>query len=217
MAFDTDKYHRRSIRLKGYDYRHPGAYFVTICTQDRACLFGDVLTGEMRFNEAGRMVIGKWERISERFPNVELDTFVVMPNHIHGIIVITQNVGAGLVPAHDRDVAGAGFVPARDGATTENGATTRVAPTVGNIVGAFKSITTVRYIQGVKQNGWPPFLVRLWQRNYYEHIIRNEESLNRIREYIALNPLQWHLDRENPHRLKDDDLWNHLFKTEAAQ
>lgn len=229
MAFDTDKYHRRSIRLKGYDYRHPGAYFVTICTQDRACLFGDVLTGEMRFNEAGRMVIAEWERISERFPNVELDTFVVMPNHIHSIIMITEPVGAGLVPArdgdiagaglvpaHDGDIAGAGLVPAHNGATTENGATTRVAPTVGNIVGAFKSITTVRYIQGVKQYGWPPFRVRLWQRNYYEHIIRNEESLHRIGEYIAANPLRWHLDRENPLRVGEDDLWEKLFTKDVA-
>jgi len=99
-------------------------------------------------------------------------------------------VGAGLVPAH---------VPAQngDGATT-SGATTRVAPTVGDIVGAFKSITTVRYIHGVKHYGWLPFRGRLWQRNYFEQIIRNDETLNRIREYILNNPLQWALDRENP-------------------
>ncbi|HHV53411.1 MAG TPA: hypothetical protein GXX52_08035 [Synergistaceae bacterium] len=87
----------------------------------------------------------------------------------------------------------------------------KVAPTVGDIVGAFKSITTIQYIRNVHNHGWPPFAVKLWQRNYYEHVIRNEESLDRIRQYIAENPVRWHFDRENPCRTGDDDLWDRLF------
>jgi putative transposase len=188
MKYDPTRHHRRSIRLKGYDYSRPGAYFITLCTQDRFCLFGEVVDGEMRLNDPGRLVRTEWEMLPRRFPNVELDAFVVMPNHLHGIIVIidANRVGAGLVPAQN------------DRATLEDGATTRVAPTVGDIIGVFKSRITVEYTRGVKTSGWPPFRGNLWQRNYYEHIIRSEESLNRVREYIANNPLQWELDRENP-------------------
>ena len=192
MTYDPERHRRRSIRLKGYDYSQPGAYFITLCTQDRACLFGQVVDGEMRLNEAGRMIRAQWEGLSLRFPAIEWDVFVVMPNHVHGVIVIA---GADNVRA---DIVGAGLVPALIHGATMCGATTRVAPTVGDIVGAFKSMTTLIYTRGVKHSGWPSFRGQLWQRNYYEHIIRNDESLNRVREYIAKNPLQWELDRENP-------------------
>jgi putative transposase len=171
---------RRSLRLKGYDYSQVGAYFITVCTQDRECLFGNVVSSEMQLNDAGRMIQGKWETLAERFPEVELDALVVMPNHVHAIIAIAIDA-----------IVGAGLVPARR-------ATTRVAPTVGDIVGAFKSLTTVSYTHGVKQLGWPAFRGKLWQRNYYEHVVRNEESLRQIRQYIADNPAQWDFDRENP-------------------
>lgn len=191
MKYDPEKHHRRSIRLKGYDYRQTGAYFVTICTQNRACLFCKVVDGEMRLNEAGQMVLAEWNVLPERFPMVELDAFVVMPNHTHGIIVITNDiVGAGLVPAQND----AGLVPA----PAPERATKRVPPTLGDVVGAFKSRTTVLYASGVKQLGWTPFPGRLWQRNYYERIICDEESLNRIRRYILQNPVRWTMDRENP-------------------
>ena len=146
------------------------------------------------------MVLAEWNALSERFPMVEFDAFVVMPNHIHGIIVITNDtVGAGLVPAQND----AGLVPAQNDAAPQR-ATTRVAPTVGDVVGAFKSRTTVLYTSGVKQSGWPPFPGRLWQRNYYEHIIRNEQSLNRIRQYILDNPMRWAMGRENPLAIAPD-------------
>jgi len=128
----------------------------------------------MRLNDAGRMALSEWEALPRRFPTIDLDAFVIMPNHVHGIIVITQT------PI---------------GATT--GATTRVAPTVGDVVGAFKSITTVLYTRGVKQSGWPPFVGRLWQRNDYEHIIRDERELERIREYILNNPANWATDEDS--------------------
>jgi putative transposase len=190
-------HHRRSLRLKSYDYTTAGAYFVTICTQDRACLFGDVAAGAMRLNEAGRMVARLWDDLAVRFSGVEIDQCVVMPNHLHGILVL---------PYADM------------GADAAIGATTRVAPTIdgpvgaplvgasapsvrlGDVVGAFKSLTTVGYIDGVKTNAWPEFRERLWQRNYYEHIVRDETALNRIRRYIDYNPARWEFDDENPRR-----------------
>ncbi len=181
MKFDPEKHSRRSIRLKDYDYAQDGAYFVTICIKNRECLFGDIVDGEMELNEPGIMVMYAFEQLNQRFPNVRTDACVVMPNHVHGIICI---VGAPLVGALDN-------------ANTMR-ATTRVAPTLGDIVGVFKSITTDEYICGIKTLGWVPFTDKLWQRNYYEHIIRNETSLNAIREYIAMNPERWADDPDNP-------------------
>jgi REP element-mobilizing transposase RayT len=212
MADCRERHHRRSIRLRGYDYSQAGAYFVTICTQDRAGPFGEVVDGEMRLNDAGRMVLAVWDELPSRFPTVEVDAFVIMPNHVHGIVVIADapaaaNVRAGLVPAAAN--VRAGLVPAHSGATTDHGATTRVAPTLGDVVGAFKSLTTVLYARGVNSYGWPPFCKRLWQRNYYEHIIRNEEALDAIRQYIVDNPVRWAFDRENPAATpaKSEDAW----------
>ncbi len=309
----------------GYDYAAAEAHFVTIAAQDRKCLFGQVVDGEMRLNEAGHMVEGQWLALAGRFPTVDLDEFVVMPNHFHGIILLeppayaadgsdggraamdratacdaAPSVGATLVvaqnavapdmvarncvardgmnpapterPAMDRanacdaapavgatlvvaqnavaqnavapdmvarncvapdgmarpdgnragtspaptahlamdranacDVApsvGATLVVARcvvaRCAVAQNAIATDRAPTLGAVVGAFKSITTQAYMDGVRQSGWPPFVGRLWQRNYYEHIIRSEKSLDRIREYVAGNPVRWAEDRENP-------------------
>ncbi|GIV04335.1 MAG: hypothetical protein KatS3mg015_3165 [Fimbriimonadales bacterium] len=170
---DPRKPQRRNIRLRHYDYSLAGAYFITVVTQDRQCLFGEVQDAEMRLNDAGRMVADQWQSLPRRFRDLELDAFVIMPNHLHGILLVTRTF------------------PVTEPTTT-------VAPTVGDIVGAFKSITTVGYIHGVARCGWPRFRTRLWQRNYYEHIIRNEESLHHIREYIVNNPAQWATDPENP-------------------
>jgi len=100
MRYDPNRHHRRSIRLSGYDYSQAGAYFITICTQDRACLFGDVVDGEMRLNDAGRVAQQCWRQIPAHFPNVELDEFVVMPNHVHGILVITDVGAKNFSPLH---------------------------------------------------------------------------------------------------------------------
>ena len=210
MKYDPEIHHRHSIRLKGYDYSQSVGYFITVCTQDRACFFGDAIGSEILLNEAGRMVASAWHVQPDRFPAVRLDAFVVMPNHIHGIVWIENGVGAGLVPAQmgAATLHGAtilrGTIPH---GTAPNRATTRVAPTngdhIGDIVGAFKSLTTVAYARGVQQSGWLAFRGRLWQRNYYEHIIRDDESLNRIRQYILDNPSQWDIDPlhvDNPKR-----------------
>lgn len=169
-----NKIGRRSIRLKGYDYSTPGMYFVTVCTQKRLCLFGDVFNGKMHLNDAGKMVHTAWNQLSVVFPGVVIDEFVVMPNHIHGIIVLYWGNN------HKGNHKGCPY-----------------SITLGDIVGAFKSYTTFQYILGVKTQQWPPFPTRLWQRNYYEHIIRNPQSLNRIRQYILHNPLRWYLHRQN--------------------
>jgi len=211
-AIRPDCQHRRSIRLRGYDYTQAGTYFVTIVAQDRACQFGEVVDGHMRLNDAGRMVANEWDALCPRFVNIDLDAFVVMPNHIHGVIITGaigtdgSTVGAALVAARSGTcgqttgaIVGAPLVGAQStGAIGATGATTRVAPTLGKIVGAFKSSTTVAYTRGVKMHGWSPFRGRLWQRNYFEHIVRNEDSLHRIRQYIADNPARWTDDPENP-------------------
>ena len=197
MIFDPETHHRRSIRLQGYDYSGAGAYFVTICTQNRLCVFGEIAKGQMRLNDMGRVVQTVWNDIPKHFPNVELDSFIVMPDHVHGIIVL---VGAthivGMAPVGTTSV-GATHV----GATHASPLLQQRVPnprgpgcrSIASIVGSFKSAATKRINE---MRGMPGG--KLWQRNYYEHIIRNDESLHRIREYIANNPLQWELDRENP-------------------
>ncbi len=173
--YDPKRRRRQSLRLKGYDYTQAGAYFVTIVVQDGSCLFGEVACEEMRLNDAGEMVCRVWEALPLRFPGMELDMFVIMPNHVHGIVVIdtaTADPGAGAP----------GVAPAG----------------LGNVIGAYKSLTTVEYARGVKTMAWPPFRDRLWQRNYYEHVVRNDEALTGIREYIVNNPARWSFDRENP-------------------
>ena len=183
MKFDPQKHHRRSIRLKDYDYSQAGAYYVTINVQNRECLFGEIVDYEMILNDAGKMIEAQWLALLERFPDIELDVYQVMPNHAHGIIVIVEpEFGADTGP-------GAGIKPA----PTHK-------PTLGDIVGAFKSITTHEYIQGVDNKNWRQFHKRLWQRNYYEHVVRDEADLNRIRDYIQSNPANWDKDEENPNR-----------------
>ncbi len=195
MRYDPERHHRRSIRLKGYDYSQPGAYFITIVTQNRECLFGDVVDGKMRLNDAGRMVERWWLELNHKFPAARTDAYVVMPNHFHGIVII---VGIDLRVCPDR------AHPDRvcpDHARPDRARPDGDAPhgdTLPTVVQWFKTMTTNEYIRGVKTLGWTPFPRRLWQRNYYEHIIRNDWEWNRIRAYIANNPLRWERDRENP-------------------
>jgi len=133
-----------------------------------------------------------WNELPIRFPQADLDVFVVMPNHIHGIIVLSDDHLRALpVGARDNTVA------------TRARTATRAAPTLGDLVGAFKSAFTVEYIREAKKGRWAKFDRRVWQRNYYEHVIRNEPDLMRVRRYIVENPLQWAFDRENPQRMAD--------------
>lgn len=239
MKYDPRKHHRRSIRLKTHDYAAPGAYFVTICVQHLANLFGQIHDGEMQLNEAGQAIDRWWHEIPEKFPTVDVDAWVVMPNHVHGIIVITQGAGTPVgtgTPTRSQpnamrldgrgtptcvppDAMHSSQMPqnamrsqsdARDIALAANtGADTRVCPyrdgdaglslpSLGRVVQWFKTMTTNEYIRGVKCGAWSPFEKRLWQRNYYEHIIRNEQDWARIRNYVANNPARWIQDRLHP-------------------
>lgn len=184
------RFNRRSIRLKGYDYSQAGAYFITIVAQDRMHLFGEVGKGEMQLNAAGRMILAEWEALPQRFPTVEIDAFVVMPNHVHGIVIITDGPG----------VVGAGSEPAPTTPATAHTARHGLP----EIVRQFKTFSA-RRINALR--GTPG--VSVWQRNYYEHIIRNDEALERIRRYILENPARWMRDREKPRAIRPEpeDTW----------
>jgi putative transposase len=218
------KSNRRSIRLPGYDYSEAGAYFVTICIHNRLCLFGNISDGKMALTDSGLMAQTTWYELPKFYPGVQVDAFQIMPNHLHGIIILQginyqSSVGAGpracpnmagqpqgVAPTRNQMNVGAGPCARPDqgikGQEQKTGQARRPAPTkilsLPDVVHHFKTMTTKRYIDGVKQWGWAPFPGKLWQRNYYEHIIRNEKEMNEIREYIANNPKQWDLDQENP-------------------
>nr|WP_315862938.1 transposase [Thermosynechococcus sp. NK55a] len=309
MPYDPERHHRRSIRLKGYDYTQPGAYFITICTHDRACLFGEVVEGQMRLNEAGHIAQQCWTDIPNHFPHIQLDEFIIMPNHVHGILVIVHHVhhvGArhavpphgmpphgmpphgmpphgmpphgmpphgmpphgmpphgmpphgmpphgmpphgmpphgmpphgmpphgmpphgmpphgmpphgmpphgmpphGMpphgMPPHGMPPHGMPPPPMASPNPTVEQFGKPVHGSLPTIVRSFKSATT-RHINILRGTPGAP----VWQRNYYEHIIRNEDALHRIRQYIATNPLRWHLDRENADRTgrnPDEKMW----------
>lgn len=177
MRFDPQKHHRRSIRLKGYDYSQAGVYFVTFVAWQREILFGEIVNGEMILNDFGQIVSEKWQWLETQYPYIELGAWVVMPNHFHGILVIRDDGGGGS--------------PFGDDA--------RSAPTpikrkpLGGLIGAFKTVST-KHINLLRNTQGQV----VWQRNYYEHIIRNEREMDRISRYIESNPSQWTDDDENP-------------------
>ena len=176
MPFNPDAHQRRSIRLKDYNYAQAGAYFITVCTQHHACLLGDIQDDRVILTDAGRIVAEEWIKTAELRDNVSLDAWVVMPNHFHGILYLSD-IRRGT---------------ARRAPTSEYFG--RPVPgSLPTIIRAFKSATTQRINQWRRTPG-----ARLWQRNYYEHVIRDDADLNRIRQYITDNPLHWALDREHP-------------------
>ena len=182
MKYDPEKHHRRSIRLKDYDYSQSGAYFITICTHNRECLFGEIVNVGMILNEFGKIAWEEWDNNAKIRKNLVQDEYVVMPNHVHGILFILD----------ENDI----------------GATRRVAPTerlsglasgsIGAIIGQFKSIVTKR-VNSIR--GTPG--LDIWQRNYHEHVIRDKDELLEIREYIANNPIRWAEDENNPINIKE--------------
>lgn len=189
----TCHHNRRSVRLQGLDYSRPGAYFVTICIHDRAQQsFGNVVDGKMVLNECGAIVRDEWIRTFQIRHELKMDEFMIMPNHFHGVIIIRDvPVGATRRVAHDAQTI-----------HTRERATQRVAPTnvtgpgsgsIGAIIGQFKSISTKRINRLRNTPGRP-----VGQRNYYDHIIRDEKSLFQIRRYVRNNPLHWDSDEENP-------------------
>lgn len=193
MSIMTQPHHRRSIRLPGYDYTAAGAYFITICTQNRACLFGQVVDGEMRFSKIGKIAQAQWEQIPARFEKVEIGPNVVMPNHMHGILVVRAGLAPapGLVPAPGVNMG----QPQGPGQPQGSGQPQGLPrpKTVGDIVGAYKSLVVNECLKVYKSQN--RFLGKVWQRNYYEHIIRDEQSYENIAAYILNNSRQWEEDQ----------------------
>lgn len=216
----NQNHHRRSIRLPGADYSVPGFYFVTMCVKNREHLFGEVVNREMRLNEYGNIIKNMWDTLPEYFVNSITDEFQIMPNHVHGIIGIVDRRG-GVSPPQ---IAGgnttvepiAGHNTTVDpiiddntvdptawdntGHTVDRGGETpplpavRTNPTLGQIVAYFKYQTT----KIINQQIYGAVGIKIWQRNYYEHIVRTPKSLERIRQYIRDNPWNWTTDLENP-------------------
>ena len=181
---------RKSIRLKHYDYSRSGLYFITICANHGISLFGHINKNSMILNDAGKMIKKCYYELEGRFKTLKCHEMVIMPNHFHCIIEI---VGVPLVGTQNNNSQ-------NDHHSQTKGQPQGIAPTVGDIIGAFKSITTNEYIYGVKHKNWQPFTKKLWQRNYWEHVIRNEESYIKLLEYIKNNPQKWELDNLNPNR-----------------
>jgi putative transposase len=203
MPFDPEKRSRHSIRLREYDYSQSGSYFVTVCTQGRECLLGEIVDGEFVQNGAGLIVQEVLERLPARYPRILVDSFVIMPSHVHSIIVMTctPTVGALLAaPSGGRESSPLGKTGAASG-----------APTLGDVIRAFKSLSAIRVNRLLERIGQP-----LWQRNYYEHVIRNERTLNAIREYIARNPSQWQEDPDNPD-VTPEPVRSEVFKEEVTR
>jgi REP element-mobilizing transposase RayT len=183
MKYDPTRHHRRSIRLKGYDYHNAGAYFVTICTKNRECILNDpVIDG---------IIDTVWQALPSWFPTIELDEFIVMPNHLHFVIWLTDTP---LTDFQDRIEPGSYKIPKP---TKIN-----MAPALGDVVGAFKSLVFKVYLDWIKAND-PTRRAKFWQGNYYEHIIRTDKALNAIRQYIVDNPSNWKNDRDNLHNERE--------------
>ena len=153
---------RRRQRLASYDYSGPGCYFVTLCIQDRLPLLGRVVSGQMHPFPAGEHICRSWEEIPDRYPGVELDTLLVMPDHLHALLSLGGEQRASL----------------------------------SEIIHHLKSRTTAQYALGVRQKGWAPFPGTLWQRGFYDRVIRDDEESTRVRTYILQNPVRWSLARE---------------------
>ncbi|EDZ90018.1 transposase [Francisella tularensis] len=173
---------RKNLRLKHYDYSSDGAYFVTICVNNRECLFGDIIGGEIILNNAGLMVQNCYFELENKFKNIHCGEFVVMPNHFHCVIHLYNEINVGVNLCVDPKL--------------EKGE--HAGTPLHRIIQWFKTMTTNAYIDSVKTKNWQPFYKRLWQRNYYEHIIRNEQSYFEICQYIRDNPQKWEMDSLNP-------------------
>jgi len=171
MPYDSFKHHRRSIRLRGYDYTAPGAYFITIDTHGGLCIFGEIACGVMRLNDFGKIANAEWLKTPSLRPGIALDEFQIMPNHMHGIIVINDDKQPDHIPAIEQF-------------------SKPVIGSIPTIVRAYKSAVTYHINRIRNAPG-----AELWHSNYYEHIIRDIYELSRIRKYIRNNPLQWDIDK----------------------
>ncbi len=197
MKYNREIHHRHSLRLEAFDYSSPGYYFITICTQNRECLFGSIAQDSIVLNDAGEMVKSEWAKLSQDFSHIRLKHYVIMPNHFHGIIHITGGPPFRAISNYFKNrlniINDPTLIEPPCG-TAEN--------SISRILQAFKSISTVYYCESVNQHHWSPFDKRLWQKNFYDHIIRDDEELEIFRRYILANPFNWKYDEDNPKNFK---------------
>jgi REP element-mobilizing transposase RayT len=206
MTYNPKIHHRRSIRLKGYDYAQSGLYFVTICVQNRACLFGDIVDNEMIMNDAGKMIEKWYFELENKYPNMKCHEYIIMPNHFHCIIEITNTHAHdthGDVHASDVHASDVHAGTSQRGRPDNDGRSKssygpnnkKYGASLFDIMDWFKTMTTNEYIRGVKNKNWPRFDKRLWQLRYWDHIIRNQNDHTRISNYIINNPANWDGDK----------------------
>jgi len=187
LEITLEKTQRSSLRIQGYDYSQPGAYFVTILVNKRRSILGEVEAGYIKLSSIGEIVLSSWLEIPDHFPNVELGAFMIMPNHMHGIILINESSDEVRATQSPSSLWGASPLP---GLTNESPRGPKPG-SLGAIIGSFKSAVSKRYhLMTNNQN------VTLWHRNYYEHIIRDEKDLQTITDYILTNPQNWQEDEE---------------------
>lgn len=177
--YNPEKHHRRSIRLKGYDYTQPGSYFITICTWQRHCLFGEITHGQMQLNRYGRIVQKHWQNLIRHHQYMELGEFVIMPNHIHGILILKG------VSEERKSLDIESTLIKLEKSPKKHG--------IPEIIRGFKTFSA-RQINTVRDTLGVP----VWQRNYYEHIIRNQQAYDKIYQYIKDNPVLWEVDQLHP-------------------
>jgi len=196
MPYDPERHRRRSIRLKGYDYSQAGAYAVTLVSYGRETLFGEIVDGQMALNAAGKVIAATWRWLAVHYSYVTLDAWMVMPNHLHGIIILAgdecrgEEAGGTIPPSGRSDVSASSspYHPSPRPHGTQ-------PSSLSAIIQTHKAESTRRVSRTLGLYGSGN---HVWQRNYYERIIRNEREIDAIRAYIANNPIQWALDRENP-------------------
>jgi REP element-mobilizing transposase RayT len=173
MPYNPDIHHRQSIRLKNYDYSQAGAYFITICTHQKQCLFGNIKNGRMRLNHLGAIADQYWQQIPEHFPNTALDIYIIMPNHLHGILWIIESDKNEENPRKFGNI---------------------VKRSISSMMRSYKAVVTKEIKKACNLQG----RYSIWQKRYYDQIIRSEKMLNNIRQYILENPINWDRDEEKP-------------------
>lgn len=201
---------RKRNRLSGFDYSKGYAYFVTICIHDNLHLLSEIINEQSVLSESGKMIESWWLELGNKYDDVKLDEYIIMPNHIHGIIIINDSVGDAL-RADPNEITSVGddlcvvpneITPVGDDLCDVPGKTDRhTGPTLPEIIQWFKTMTTNEYIHGVKDGTFQRFNKHLWQRSYYDRIIRNEKEMNNIQAYIHYNPLKWDWEKHHPENL----------------
>jgi putative transposase len=197
MSFDSKIHHRKSIRLREHDYRQAGLYFITVCTHNRDCQFGEIVDGKMRLNAIGQIIHGIWNEIPIHFAHVSLDLFVVMPNHCHGILILSDDLLTSKMcrVVAPRDVWARHAVPQRPTPDCQEKFGSPVSGSIPTIIRSFKSECT-KQINSFRSER----KTKLWQCNYWGRVIRDDKELHALREYIENNPMQWHVDQLHPEK-----------------